>query len=77
MTTYDLISENDPQWFSQSSDKPYDRHQYVVTIPSGKKITFDDYEIMRAYWFQQYSNFKTCIVDVIDIPTKPKPSGFK
>ena len=63
--------------FKQSCDKPYDRHHYVVTIPGGKKITFDDYEIMRAYWFQQFSNIKGCVVDVVDVPSKPKPTGFK
>ena len=74
--TYELIKEDDPRWFSQSSDKPYDRHNYVVTIPTtGKKITFDDYEIMRAYWFQQFSNIKGCTVEVVDTPQKSKGFG--
>lgn len=65
-------------YFEQSCSKPYNRHHYVVTIPTtGKKITFDDYEIMRAYWFQQFSNIKGCKVDVVDVPSKPKPTGFK
>ncbi len=63
--------------FTQSCDKPYDRHQYQVTLPTGKQVTFDDFEVMRAYWFQQFSNIKGCIVDVIDVPTKPRPTGFK
>ena len=61
--------------FEQTCSKSYNRHQYTITIPSGKVFTFDDYEVMRAYWFQQFSNIKGSIVDVIDVA--PTPTGFK
>lgn len=32
--------------FTQTSNKPYDRHYYTV---NNKR--FDDYEQLRAYWF--------------------------
>ena len=33
-------------WFTHTSDKPYDRHYYTI---NNKR--FDDYEHLRAYWF--------------------------
>ena len=39
---------NKSEWFTCTSDKPYDRHYYTV---NGKR--FDDYEQLRAWWFEQ------------------------
>ena len=61
--------------FEQTCNKLYNRHRYTITVPSGGVFTFDDYEVMRAYWFQQFSTIKGSIVDVIDLP--PTPVGFR
>jgi hypothetical protein len=37
--------------FTQTCDKPYDRHKYKVHLPN-KVITCDYYEDARAVWFQ-------------------------
>ena len=39
-----LIDPSDPRYFKQSSDKPYDRHQYQIVINKDQSIIFDDYD---------------------------------
>ena len=51
--------------FSQTSDLPYDRHFYRIVFTNGKGITVDDYEQMRAFWFQ-YDSKLLSHVDVLD-----------
>ncbi|AOV59291.1 hypothetical protein C440309_068 [Synechococcus phage S-CAM4] len=65
-------------WFTSTSDKPYDRHYYTI---NNKR--FDDYEHLRAYWFQIPITNQTVIVhDYSPIPnttTNTKlqsPKGF-
>jgi len=67
-----------PEWFAQTSDEPYDRHQYELQF-NGKSVIFDDYEQMRAYWFECVRNWGNCKVNVLDkkqIKKKTK-GGFK
>ena len=68
-----------PAWFEQTSDEPYDRHQYQVVFNDGQQsITFDDYEQMRAYWFECVRNWKGCTVNVLDRKqNKKSKGGFK
>jgi hypothetical protein len=67
-----------PEWFAQTSDEPYDRHQYQL-VCNGQSIIFDDYDQMRAYWFQSARNYGGCKVNVLDIKQNKKKSngGFK
>jgi len=44
-------------WFTCTSDKLYDRHYYTI----GKQ-RFDDYDQLRAYWWQQTITNQTVIV---------------
>ena len=45
-------------WFTCTSDKPYDRHYYTVN-----NQRFDDYEVLRAYWFSNtFTKRETVIV---------------
>ena len=37
----ELISPSDPRYFSQTSDDPYDRHQYKLFYTSGKEQVVD------------------------------------
>lgn len=39
--------------FKQTSDKPYDRHHYLLVTKDNKSIMFDDYDQLRAVWFQR------------------------
>ena len=54
-------------WFTHTSDKPYDRHYYTID-----NIRFDDYEQLRAYWWQQTITNQTVIVH--DYTTKKRTS---
>lgn len=65
-----LIPKTDSRYFELSSDQSYDRHNYVVDLPDGRSLIFEDYEEMRAIWFQHFRNWEGCIVTVIDKDAK-------
>ena len=48
-----LIHPTDPQYFSQTSDGSYDRHVYKLNVPGHQSIVIEDYEILRAVWFEK------------------------
>ena len=70
MTT--LIEPSDPQYFTETSDKLYDRHTYKVVEKSGKSIDVDNWMEVREMWW----NRKVFLshIEVID-PIQSK--GFK
>lgn len=37
--------------FSQTSDAPYDRHNYEIVLKSDKKVFFDNWADAQGYWF--------------------------
>ena len=44
----DLINSDDPQFFEQTSDIPYDRHYYKVVTTTNEYI-FDDYAVSYTH----------------------------
>lgn len=68
-----LIKPSDPLYFTQSSNESYDRHEYKVVAKSGEFIVTDDYEQVRAAWFEK--SVWLSHVEVLDNPKKQK--GFK
>ena len=38
--------------FTNTSDAPYDRHKYKVLLSDGREIILEDYEYVRAVWYQ-------------------------
>ena len=54
--------------FTSTSDRPYDRHYYTV---NDKR--FDDYEQLRAWWFQQGVT-QGLTVNVMDYTTSKRTS---
>ena len=53
--------------FTSTSNDPYDRHKYRLRIiGTDRTIIFDDYEMMRSFWFQHAGMKIRCVVDVID-----------
>ena len=52
-----MTPTTDSTWFTHTSDKSYDRHYYTID-----KKRFDDYEQLRAYWFQIHITNQKVIV---------------
>lgn len=52
--------------FTSTSNELYDRHFYQVTLPDGRVYQFEDYEMLRAFWFQNI-NSTGAVVDVMDM----------
>jgi len=72
-----LIQPSDPLYFKQTSDEPYDRHQYRLDFEEGKSIIFDDYEQMRSFWFEQIRNWHGCTVTILDKDAQKKSRNTK
>ena len=69
-----LISSNDPRYFSQTSDAPYDRHHYKI-VCQDKSFVVESWDEVQEYWWNR-RGFNPPVIEVIDKP-KPKSKGFK
>tara|TARA_B100001093_G_scaffold431741_1_gene427918 strand:+ start:137 stop:400 length:264 start_codon:yes stop_codon:yes gene_type:complete len=45
-----LIAKNDPRYFSQTCDKPYDRHHYKIVCQT-KSFVVESWEEVQEYWW--------------------------
>ena len=63
------------KFFTQTSDKLYNRHDYKVIHKNGKFVTFDNYEDVKTYWYTN-QHILNC-VQVLNKKTKTKNKGFK
>ena len=68
-----LIERDYPQYFTQTSDKPYDRHNYRVIDSQGKFVIVDSWEEAHQIWWNTPSQFLSHI-EVLD---KKEKKGFK
>ena len=68
-----------PKWFAQTSDEPYDRHQYRLVFSNKQSKIFDSWEELRNEWFNMPSQFKSYIevLDKPNIKNKKTKGGFK
>ena len=73
MPTYmvQLIKRGDPRFFEQTSDAPYDRHDYKVVSRDGKSVTVDSWESAHIIWW----NTPTMFLSHIEVLNKSK--GFQ
>ena len=67
-----LIDRNDPQYFTHTSFKPYDRHNYKLIFSDGHTVILNDYEQVREAWFNHGRLWRDVRVEVMDIK-----KGFK
>ena len=44
--------ENVLQWFEQTSNEPYDRHNYKLVYTNGETKVFEEHQDFMAAWFQ-------------------------
>jgi hypothetical protein len=63
-----------PLFFTQSSNDPYDRHDYKIVSKAGESVVVDDYMVAQATWFQKNA-FLSHIV-ILDKKTKKQKKGF-
>ena len=73
----DLITKDDSRYFSQTSDKPYDRHHYKI-VSQNRTIVVESWDEVQEYWWNNCNSpwFEDAVVHVIDKP-KQKSKGFK
>lgn len=72
-----LIQPSDPQYFTNTSTEPYDRHHYILHYKDNTQQTYTDWQDLYLKWFQTPKQFLSR-VEVIDVPTlrTPPPQGF-
>ena len=52
--------------FTQTSDLPYNRHDYKLFFKNGKIIEFDNWEDAQVYWLQWSSTGQLDLFEVLD-----------
>ncbi len=69
--------ENVLQWFEQTSNEPYNRHDYKLVYTNGKTEIFDNHQDFMATWFQT-ANMLLSHGEVLDkrVNKKTKSKGF-
>ena len=60
--------------FTQTDNKPYNRHRYQLVDVYGESVTFDTWEEAQMVWFQSSQLGNLSHINVID---KVKNKGFK
>ena len=71
-----LIEKNDPRYFSQTSNEPYDRHHYRI-VYKDRSVVVESWEEVQEYWWNNSRRFELPVIEVIDKPkTKKKSKGF-
>ena len=71
----ELIQPEDPQYFTETSDGDYDRHQYKVVSKTGESIVVDDYTLAQEIWWTRGRGKYISHIEVLDRKTERK--GFK
>jgi hypothetical protein len=61
--------------FTQTSDKPYDRHQYKVVLNNEKIFIFDSWEEANQFWWNSPNKMNSHI-EVIDRSETDSGRGF-
>lgn len=67
-----LIEPSDPQYFTESSDKLYDRHIYKIVSKSGETTNVDNWMQVREIWWNNKAFLSH--IEVLDVK---KSKGFK
>ena len=68
-----LIQPSDPQYFKQTSNEPYDRHDYKVIKSTGECVVVESWEEAQSIWWNSPPHFLSH-VEVLD---KKEAKGFK
>ena len=68
-----LIQPSDLQYFKQTSNEPYDRHDYKVIKSTGEHVVVESWEEAQSIWWNSPPDFLSHI-EVLD---KKEAKGFK
>lgn len=66
-----------PEFFKQTSDEPYLRHDYKLVYNDKRFKIFDNYEDFYATWFQTPNQFLSHGEVLNHKENKTKSGGFK
>ena len=71
-----LIGKDDPLYFGQTSNEPYDRHHYKIVPKHYATLIVESWDEVQEWWWNHcnMTNFDAR-VEVLDKPKKTK--GFK
>ena len=67
----ELIGKDDSRYFSQTCNKPYDRHHYKMICKS-KSVVLESWEEVQEYWCNNIAFNPDMIVEVIDKPKRQR-----
>ena len=70
----ELKGKDDSRYFSQTCNKPYDRHHYKM-VCKNKSVVLKSWDEVQEYWWNNIAFHPDMIVEVIDKPKTTK--GFK
>ena len=75
----ELIAKEDPRYFSQTSDKPYDRHNYKIVVTEDWSFVVESWDEVQEWWWNNcHLPSFNAVVHVLDKPKPKKQSkGFK
>ena len=70
-----LIERNDPQYFSRTSNEPYDRHYYKI-VSKDKEVIVESWQEVQEWWWNHYQIPQfDAVIEILDIPEE-KSKGF-
>ena len=74
----ELIAKDDPRYFSQTSNEPYDRHHYRIVCQNKSFVVESWDEVQEWWWNNCHLPSFNAVVHVLDKPKPKKQSkGFK
>jgi len=68
----ELIAQDDPRYFTHTSDGLYDRHHYRVVSKDNNFVDVESWTEAKEIWWNQKNNISH--IEVLDY--KPKGGGF-
>ena len=73
----DRVMTGLPEFFQQTSDEPYNRHDYKLVYTNGQTKVFEEHQDFMAAWFQ-YPKQLLSHGEVLDkkVKNKTKSGGF-
>jgi hypothetical protein len=68
-----LIDPSSPEYFKQTSNEPYLRHDYKLYYKTKKPEIFDNYEDLQRTWFETPNQF----LDYVEVLDHKESKKFK